>query len=255
MKAVILAAGYATRMYPLTEHLPKPLLKIGRQTIIDHLLHRFLSFRALDGVYVVTNDKFAGLFYKWAIASKQLNAWPFDICVINDGTTSNDHRLGAIADVALTIRTQNLKDDVIVAAGDNIFQAEFRNMADFFAHQQADIVAAQHLDDIERLSQRGVVEVDDDLRVIGFEEKPAVPRSSLVCPALYIHRREHVPLYHVYLEEGNNPDAPGFFIKWLYTRIPVYAYVMNQPSIDIGTLEIYNRLLAELHTEKYIFLN
>ena len=243
MKAIILAAGYATRLYPLTKNQPKPLLKIAHKRIIEHLLDNFSDVPALDAVYVVTNARFAATFQAWAhsITSTE-NPYPFEIVIVNDGTTSNETRLGAIADIDFVLDNQGIDDDLIVAAGDNIFQSSFADLATFFHQKNSDVIVAQKLNDPERLKTRGVVQFDKSFRVFGFEEKPTEPKSDFVCPALYFHKREHIRFYGEYLKNNNNPDAPGHFIRWLYQQIPVYAYVLPRPAIDIGTLDTYERV-------------
>ncbi len=247
MKAIILAAGYATRLYPLTKDRPKPLLQIGDHTIIDYLLDGFDAIPEIDTVYVVTNQKFAQTFTDWAENLNASGAHPaYRIKVVNDGTTSNETRLGAIADIQFVIENEHLYDDLLVAAGDNIFQFDFAEFSKFYQQKQTDVLVCQELNDPERLRQRGVVEFDDQQRVLSFEEKPQEPKSSFVCPALYLHPQNTLPLYKLYLDQGNNPDAPGHFIKWLYPHTPIHAFVMQKPAIDIGTLEVYERVKHEL---------
>lgn len=250
MKAIILAAGYATRLYPLTKHHPKPLLKIADKAIIEYLLDGFRGIPVLDEVFVVTNEKFAQVFRTWAGETEKNGDYPFAITIVNDRTTSNETRLGAIADIQFVLDAHRIDDDLLVAAGDNIFQFDFSDLYHFFLDKQNDVIVAQELNDPVRLRTRGVVQFDDKFQVIGFEEKPDLPKSNYVCPALYIHRREHVLFYQQYLSEQNNPDAPGFFIKWLHTKTPVYAFVMPKPAIDIGTLESYEAVCEqfEKHT-------
>lgn len=246
MKAIILAAGYATRLYPLTLNTPKPLLMISHQTILDHLLDRLAQFNDLDAVYVIANSKFAPHFSAWINLSVEEKRRPFTIKVIDDGTTSNESRLGAIADVQFVIEREQVDDDLVVAAGDNVFQIDFAELYLYFQQKGSDVILAQHLADPARLRQRGVVQFDDQLRVIGFEEKPQHPLSEYVCPALYIHRRENVHYYRQYLLEGGNPDAPGHFIRWYYSKAPIFAFLMSVPAIDIGTLETYERVKQQI---------
>lgn len=246
MKAIILAAGYATRLYPLTKDRPKPLLKVGDKTIIEYLLDGFRDVSQLDRVYVVTNALFAPVFDRWANElHSSSDRYSFDVVVVNDGTASNETRLGAIADIQFVLEQEKLHDDLIVAAGDNIFQLNFAHLVDYFYQKNSDVIVAQELHDPERLKTRGVVQFDENYRVIGFEEKPSVPKSKFVCPALYIHRRVNLALYKDYLNEHNNPDAPGFFIKWLFPRVPIYAFILQEPAVDIGTLETFQRVCRE----------
>ncbi|MBN1466708.1 nucleotidyltransferase family protein [candidate division KSB1 bacterium] len=246
MKAVILAAGYATRLYPLTKDKPKPLLRIADKPIIEYMLDGFRRIAALDEVYVVTNAKFAPAFELWA---QQLRHCPhpydFKIIILNDKTTSEETRLGAIADVQFVIERAEIRDDLIVAAGDNIFRFDFADLVDFFQQKQSDIIVAQPLHDPARLRTRGVVRFDAQHRVVDFQEKPADPPSNFVAPALYIHRSENIHFYQHYLRAGNNPDAPGHFIKWLFPRTPVHVFILPQPAIDIGTLETYEQVCKD----------
>lgn len=249
MKAIILAAGYATRLYPLTKDKPKPLLDIAGKPIIEYLLDDFQKISALDTVYIVTNAKFAPVFNAWAEQqTRRETPYPFYIKIVNDGTTSNETRLGAIADIQFVIENHKIEDDLLVAAGDNIFQFDFAELAAFYEEKDSDVIVAQELNDPERLKTRGVMQFDGNKRVIGFQEKPAEPKSNFVCPALYIHKRDSVKLYFEYLNFQNNPDAPGYFIKWLYPQTPVHAFVMPTPAIDIGTLETYERVCREFES-------
>ncbi len=246
MKAIVLAAGYATRLYPLTKDKPKPLLDIAGKPIIEYLLDDFKKIAALDTVYVVTNARFAPVFDSWAQKqSERETPFPFDIKIVNDGTTSNETRLGAIADIQYVIDEHAIDDDLLVAAGDNIFQFDFADLAEFYEKMNSDVIVAQELNDPERLKTRGVVQFDENKRVIGFQEKPARPISNYVAPALYIHKRESITFYFEYLNFQNNPDAPGYFIKWLYPQTPVHAFVLPKPAIDIGTLKTYERVCRE----------
>jgi glucose-1-phosphate thymidylyltransferase len=246
MKAIILAAGYATRLYPLTLNTPKPLLMIGHKTILDHLLDRLARFSELDAVYVVTNSKFSPHFTGWMKQREEESRWSYALKVIDDGTSSNDARLGAIADIQFVIEREQVDDDLVVAAGDNVFQIDFADLHRFFQQKGSDVILAQHLNDPARLRQRGVVQFDDQARVIGFEEKPQHPQSEYVCPALYLHRRENIHFYRRYLLEGGNPDAPGHFIGWYYSQVRLYAFQMSVPAIDIGTLETYEQVKRQM---------
>lgn len=241
MKAIILAAGYATRLYPLTKTRPKPLLDIGGKSILEYLLDDFVAITELDQVYVVTNQKFAHTFWEWARAINNSSTYPFNIEIVNDGTTSNETRLGAIADIQFVIEQKNINDDLLIAAGDNIFQFDFGEFYKFYQNHNSHAIVAQKMDDPVRLRQRGVVKFNQVYQIVAFQEKPQNPPSNFVCPVLYLHPAGDISLYQDYLSTGNNPDAPGHFIKWLYQQVAVYAYVMKNPAIDIGTLEVYER--------------
>lgn len=250
MKAIILAAGYATRLYPLTKDRPKPLLEINGKPIVEYLFGNFKAIPKIDTVYVVTNNKFAPMFEHWARDLNAAASFPFHIDIVNDGTINNENRLGAIADIHYVVEQKKIADDLLVAAGDNIFQFDFMDIYKLFKSKKRSIVSAQQLNDLARLMQRGVIRFDANHRVVDFQEKPKNPSSNYVCPALYLHPAADVPLYERYLSENNNPDAPGYFINWLYKKVDVFAYEMNKPAIDIGTLETYERVCLEFNAHQ-----
>ena len=230
MKAVILAGGYATRLYPLTRDRPKHLLEIGGRPILELLLER-LPLDDLDAVYVVTNAKFADRFRDWA------ESYPADLVVLDDGTTSEDDRLGAIGDLQLAIDVEGLDDDLIVAAGDSIFTERLDGFARFAQERDAAAIAVYDVGDLEAMKRLSSIGVDADSRLITFEEKPERPESTLAGIALYFYPRGVLPLVRQYLAEGNNPDQPGRLVGWLYRRTPVYAWQVPGRWFDIGTPE------------------
>ena len=230
MKAVILAGGYATRLYPLTRDRPKHLLEVDGRPLLELLLER-LPLGELDAVYVVTNGKFADRFREWA------ESYPADVIVLDDGTTSEEDRLGAIGDLQLVIESEDLDEDLIVAAGDNIFTERLDDFARFGRERDAPAIAVYDVGDLEAMKQLSSIGVDADSRLVTFEEKPEQPESTLAGIALYFYPRAILPLVGEYLAEGNNPDQPGRLIGWLYERTPVYAWRVPGRWFDIGTPE------------------
>ncbi|HKD32153.1 MAG TPA: nucleotidyltransferase family protein [Gaiellaceae bacterium] len=230
MRAIILAGGYATRLYPLTLDRPKHLLEVGGRPILDLLLDR-LPLAELDAVYVVTNAKFADRFREWA------RTYPVDVVVIDDGTTSEDDRLGAIGDLQLAIDSEGLDDDLIVAAGDSIFTERLDGFARFGQERGAAAIAVYDVGDLEAMKRLASIGVDADSRLVSFEEKPEDPQSTLAGIALYFYPRAVLPLIREYLAEENNPDQPGRLVGWLYRRTPVYAWRVPGRWFDIGTPE------------------
>lgn len=226
MKALILAAGYATRLYPLTLTHPKPLLPVGGRPLVDWILDRVRE--VTDEVHLVTNHKFADGFREWG-ASRS-------VTVHDDGTESEDDRLGAIGDVRFVVETAGLaRDDLLVIAGDNLFDFSLMDFVDFWRGKgEGSAVALYDVRDPGLARRYGIAEVDDDDRVVSFVEKPEEPASTLAATATYIYHREHLPLLERYLEEGNSPDQPGRFIAWLHTRAPVYGYRFAGEWRDIG---------------------
>jgi glucose-1-phosphate thymidylyltransferase len=232
MKAVILAAGYATRLYPLTLNRPKALLPVGGRPMVEHLVDRLAEIEGLDSIHLVTNSKFAGAFREWAAS------WDGpEVQIVDDGTADEESKLGAIGDLELTIRTAPIEDDLIVLAGDNLFSESIAPFAEFARSKRAPILAVYDVGDLEAIRRYNAIELDEDDRLTFFEEKPAEPRSTLTGIALYFYPRESLGLVGEYLEAGNNPDQPGRLIQWLYPRVPVYAWRVPGRWYDIGSAE------------------
>ena len=236
MRAILLCAGYATRLRPLTEDFPKPLLPVGGRPLLDWILDRVVE--VTGDVHVVTNGRFAGRFERWSAGRATVH---------DDGTSSNEDRLGAIGDVRFVLERIGGDDDLLVIAGDNLFDY---SLADYVAWWRgkatASAVALYDVGDRELARQYGVAAVDEDDRIVSLVEKPDDPQSTLCATATYIYHRDHVPLIERYLEEGNSPDQPGRFVVWLCEREPVYGYRFEGEWLDIGDraqlLEADNRL-------------
>ena len=237
MKALILAAGYATRLSPLTDDFPKQLLPVGGRPIVDWILDNIRS-AGVDDVHLVTNARFAPRFAEWAERN--------GVVVHDDGTSTNETRLGAIGD----IRFVNLEDDLLVIAGDNLFDDALADFIGFWRTKGGAAVAVHDVGDRELAKKYGIVEVDADDRIVAFVEKPDDPPSTLAATATYLYPREHVRLVDTYLGEGNAPDQPGNFVAWLHRREPVYAYRFAGGWFDVGDhgqlLEADNRLRVRL---------
>jgi len=232
VRAVILAAGYATRLYPLTLERPKHLLEVAGRPILDRLLGQ-LPLGELDAVTLVTNAKFAPGFRSWA---EEAN-WPVPIEVVDDGTTSDEDKLGAIGDLDLVVRTLPGEEDLLVAAGDSLFTERLDGFVRFAREREAAAIAVYDVGDLEAMGRLSAVEVDAADRVTAFEEKPRRPISTLAGVALYFYPGGVLPLVSEYLAEGHNPDQPGRFVEWLYPRTPVYAWRVPGSWLDIGTPE------------------
>ena len=239
MKAVILAAGYATRLRPLTETIPKQLLPVGGRPMVDWILDKVQTTDATE-IHLVTNARFADDFRRWADGK--------DVHVHDDGTTSNDDRLGAVGDLKLVRDRASLDEDLLVIAGDNLFDFSLRDYVAYWrAKRDASCVAVYDVGDETLARQYGIVDVDRTDRVVGFVEKPERPPSTLAATATYVFARPHVAMIDEYLDEqGGRVDAPGNFVAWLYPRVPVYAYAFGGEWFDIGDhgqlLEADNRL-------------
>jgi glucose-1-phosphate thymidylyltransferase len=232
VKAVILAAGYATRLYPLTLDRPKALLPVGGKPMLDHLLEQLERFEGLDEVYVVTNSKFADAFREWAAGHSGL-----PLRILDDGTVDDDSRLGAIGDLDLTIREAELDDDLLVLAGDNLFSESIAPFPIFALEKAGPALGVYDVGDLDTIRRYSVIELDGDDRVTRLEEKPEQPRSTLAGIALYFYPRSALRLVREYLEDGNNPDQPGRLVQWLYPRTPVYGWRVPGRWFDVGSKE------------------
>jgi len=222
---LILAAGYATRLRPLTDDMPKHLLPVGGRPMVDWVLDK-LREAQVASVHLVTNARFAGLFTRWADGK--------DVIVHDDGTTSNEDRLGAIGDMRFVQERAGLDDDLLAIAGDNLFDYSVADLDGFRREKGGSAVAVHDVGDLELVRQYSIVELDADDRIVGFVEKPEHPATTLAATATYLYTREHARLVSAYLDEGNPPDQPGNYVAWLHRRVPVYAYRFAGGWYDIG---------------------
>jgi glucose-1-phosphate thymidylyltransferase len=247
MKVIILAAGYATRLYPLTLTQPKPLLAVAGKPMIDHVLDNLAPIGGIDRIYVVTNNKFAGHFEQWS-EHYRANKAKLNFTVVNDGSTDDSNKLGAIGDIHYVLTTQKVDDDVIVVAGDNLFSDELSDFGRYCREKQAPVLAVYDVGDLEQIKKFNSITLDAGGRITFFEEKPKSPQSTLTGIALYYYPKSALPLIKQYVDEGNNPDQPGRLIQWLYTRTPVFTWKVPGIWYDIGskeTLEEANRIFAK----------
>lgn len=235
MKAVILAAGYATRLYPLTLNRPKPLLRVGRQTILGYLVEAVTARPEFDEIAIVSNHRFVGHFRAWMAANPQR----LPVRVLDNGTSTNETRLGAIGDLRLALQSLAIDDDLYVLAGDNLAMFDLMDILGLFETKRAACIFACWEDDLDRIRRSGSVAFDDTGRVTAFLEKPANPLTNWRVPPFYVFPREVLPLVDRYLSGGGDPDAPGNFIGWLYREAPVYVQKERTGTWDIGTPESY----------------
>ena len=221
MKALILAAGYATRLRPLTDTIPKQLLPLGGRPMLDWILDRILETSA-DEIHLVTNARFAPDFERWAEDKA--------VRVHDDGTTSNDDRLGAIGDIHFV----GLDDDLLAVAGDNLFDYSLADYEAYWRAKGGSCVAVHDVGDFELAKKYGIVDVDADDRITNFVEKPENPPTTLCATTTYLYTREDAAYVETYLAEGNPSDQPGNYVAWLHKRAPVYAYRFAGEWYDIG---------------------
>ncbi|MBQ9450971.1 MAG: nucleotidyltransferase family protein [Bacteroidales bacterium] len=233
MKCLILAAGYATRLYPLTENFPKPLLKVGDKTILDWLIDDISASGLVDRFVVISNHKFARVFQEWA---------PECVSVVDDGTSTNETRLGAVCDIQFAIDQLQLDDDMLVIAGDNVLDFSLRRFMDYAIAKGTSCIMRYHEPEEARLHKSANVLVDDSDRVLAMIEKPVEPLSHWCCPPFYYYTREDARRVKEGIASGCGTDAPGSFLAWLSSISPVHAMEMPGKRYDIGNLESYKRV-------------
>ena len=274
MKTIVIAAGYATRLYPLTENFPKPLLEIGKSTILDRLLDDIDTIPEIEEHIVVTNGKFAEIFREWAggrdfstrpdglgrndtaaVISSGGEAGGYVISsdgeagveksitkpihIINDGTFTNETRLGAVRDLILALETFNVDDDILVVAADNILDFSLRGFVEAFRQRGTSMLMCYHEPELYKLQRTGVIEVDDNFRVLAMQEKPQEPKSHWAVPPFYIYRKEDLPLIRSAIQNGCGADAPGNLAHYLVDKTTVHAWPMPAGRFDIGSLDTY----------------
>ena len=247
MIAILLAAGYATRLYPLTKDKPKSLLPLGNRLIIDYIMDSVDRIPDLNKVALITNSRFASQFEEWANSQDRTNKAP--IVILDDGTTDDSNKLGAIGDIQFTIDKLGIDDDICILAGDNIFTYSIENMHAFFREKNAPTLVGIRVPELHQRQKLGIAEIDDNGQIIDMEEKPQEPKSEWAIYATYFYNKEIIPMVKTYLDEGNSPDAPGNFPSWLYKRMPVFAFKDDGGCIDIGTLENYEATCKEYESK------
>lgn len=235
MKNIVIAAGYATRLYPLTENFPKPLLKVGSKSILERMLDDIDNIDDIDEHIIVTNHKFAHCFEEW---KKEMN-YKKPIRIVDDGTESNETRLGAVRDLLLAIETFHVDDDMMVLAADNILDFSFQGFVDFFKEKGSSVIMCHHEPELKKLQRTGVIAVDDSWRVLEMQEKPLEPVSHWAVPPFYIYKRSDLPLIKDCMNHGCGFDAPGNLAHYLVDKTTVHAWQMPGSRFDIGSMDSY----------------
>jgi glucose-1-phosphate thymidylyltransferase len=236
MKCLILAAGYATRLYPLTENFPKPLLEVQGKPILDWLIDDMETSGAIDEYIVISNHKFARHFQDWA------NTKPQKITIVDDGTSTNETRLGAVCDIQFAIEQLNLDDDMLVIAGDNLLDFSLQRFVHYAHKKQTSCIMRFWETDEQRLLKCGVVTIDEQDRILRMTEKSPTPETHWCCPPFYYYTRQDARLVKKGIENGCGTDAPGSYIAWLCTQTPVHAMEMPGKRYDIGNLQSYEQV-------------
>ena len=239
MKNIVIAAGYATRLGELTRNFPKPLLRIGSSTILGRMLDDIDRIPEIDEHIIITNHRFAQIFQEWA--DKQHYTRP--VTIIDDGTSTNETRLGAVCDLLFAMKKLNIDDDLLVVAADNILMFSFREFVDFAKEKGTSCIMCHHQPSIERLQRIGVVVLDDENKVLDMEEKPQVPKSSWAVPPFYIYMKKDLDLVRHSVENGCGKDAPGNLAHYMVDNTVMHAWPMSAGRFDIGSLDSYQEAI------------
>lgn len=238
MKAIILAAGYGTRLYPLTEDFPKPLLEINDKPLISYTLKKLVAIDGLKDIFVISNDRFYWKLEKWAKSCREAYK-NINIKILNDGTTSPRDRLGAVGDINFFAeRGLAADEDLLVIGGDNIFDFDLKGFVNFAKEKKPAVTVGMFdINNKEEATKYGVLSVDNDKRIVDFEEKPQKPKSSLIAMCLYYLPNKTIDLVNEYINETGKSDTTGGYISWLYKKITVYGFVFKGGWDDIGSFE------------------
>lgn len=238
MKCLILAAGYATRLYPLTENFPKPLLTVGDKTILDWLVDDLASSGKIEEFIVVSNHRYVGFFEEWRKTKKQ------KITVLDDGSTDNDNRLGAVKDIQFAVEQRQIDEDLLVIAGDNVLDFSLNRLLEYAKEKKTSCILRYYENDEKKLSRCGVVTVAEDDLVLKMTEKSPTPATHWCCPPFYYYIKEDIHRVREGIELGCGTDAPGSYLAWLCGQTRVHAMVMPGKRYDIGNMESYRNVQA-----------
>jgi glucose-1-phosphate thymidylyltransferase len=236
MKNIVIAAGYATRLGELTRNFPKPLLQIGQSTILGRMLDDIDRIGDIDEHIIVTNHRFAHIFEEW----KQQQHYAKPLTIVDDGTETNDTRLGAVCDLLLAIERLHIDDDLLVVAADNLLFFSFQEFVDFAHEKHTSCIMCHEQPDIEKLRRTGVIEVDEQMRVLGMEEKPQEPKTHWAVPPFYIYTKNDLPLVRSSVANGCGKDAPGNLAHYMVKHTTMHAWPMSAGRFDIGSLDTYH---------------
>ena len=244
MKNVVIAAGYATRLGELTKNFPKPLLKIGKNTILGRMMDDIDRIPEIDEHIIITNHKFAPIFERWAKSHTDLTdltekRWMKPITIVDDGTETNEGRLGAVCDLLFAMDQLQIEDDMLVVAADNLLFFSFQEFVDFAKTKNTSCIMCHEQPNIEKLQRTGVVELDDQMRVLGMEEKPQVPKSHWAVPPFYIYLKKDLDQVRHAVENGCGKDAPGNLAHYMVEHTTMHAWPMSAGRFDIGSLDTY----------------
>ncbi len=235
MKAVIMAGGFAKRMWPLTTGRPKPLLMISGKPIVEHIVENLENVRSIDKIYIATNKKFEDHFNNW-IKTTKLDG---KIKLIIEPASKEEEKKGSIGALDYLINTEQINDDLIVVAGDNLFDFRLKDFVDYYHEKKGVVIAFYDIGDLLAAQKFGVGELDSNGKLVDFLEKPEKPKSTFVSTGCYIFPKDVLKTVSTYLKDKNNPDAPGYFISWLYKKLAIYGFKFKGKWYDVGSFEAY----------------
>ncbi|MEM4598795.1 MAG: nucleotidyltransferase family protein [Candidatus Diapherotrites archaeon] len=237
MKAIIPAAGYGTRLRPLTYYIPKALIDVARKPVIEHILDKIEELGCVDSVYIISNNYYYDSFEKWLKGISTCSTYKFEIEIINDGTNNEQERLGAIGDKMLAIKQKGLEGELLDISSDNIFDFSLLPIYKLYKEKKRCVLGAYDVGSIELAKKYGVLAVDKNWKIIDFQEKPPEPKSTLASTGIYFYTKKVVKLFEEYANAGHGLDAAGTFIQWLHKKEDTYAYSCKGKWFDIGSME------------------
>ena len=235
MKNIVIAAGYATRLGELTKNFPKPLLKIGESTILGRMLDDIDGIQEIDEHIIITNHKFAPIFEDWKAAQQYTKP----VTIVDDGTETNETRLGAVCDLLYAMEKLQIDDDMLVVAADNLLFFSFQEFVDFAKEKGTSCIMCHEQPELAKLQRTGVVELNAEMKVLGMEEKPQVPKSHWAVPPFYIYKKKDLDLVRHSVENGCGKDAPGNLAHYMVEHTVMHAWKMSAGRFDIGSLDTY----------------
>lgn len=238
MKAIILAAGYGTRLHPITLNKPKAFVEVNGKPIIDFIIEGVDSVKEIDKIVIVTNSKFSLLFEEWRVSAPTAK----EIAVVDDGTSSNEERLGALGDLLFALEQENVDDDLLIISSDNLFDFDLRTIA--HNPHKDDLIGVYEID-TDEIKKYGVAVLDKEGKVLELQEKPSHPKSHFASIGIYLFRKETIPLMYRYKKEGGKMEGPGYFLEWLPVHKPVFAHIFRGKWFDIGSREVLERAKKE----------
>ena len=246
MKNIVIAAGYATRLGELTRNFPKPLLKIGKNTILGRMLDDIDGIADINEHIIITNHRFAHIFEEW---KNEKHSWTKPVTIVDDGTETNETRLGAVCDLLFAMEKRSIDDDLLVVAADNLLFFSFQEFVDFAKEKGTSCIMCHEQPELAKLQRTGVVELDADHRVLGMEEKPQVPKSHWAVPPFYIYLRKDLDLMRHSVENGCGKDAPGNLAHYMVEHTTMHAWPMTAGRFDIGSLDTYYEAVEKFGKE------